>query len=156
MASTSTSAGGVPSPPPDICVCSRCRLRTYIDKNGVKQPGVRHAAKTIKRHKQNDALKEHKRAIQRDVLGDAVLLATVGVPQSKDVIVECSESEVSTEFTHMYTRPTFSYRMIPQALELALIRTRGTVILKTRCVASSLKRSGCVNRITMYRSTLAS
>ncbi|OJT11998.1 hypothetical protein TRAPUB_11455, partial [Trametes pubescens] len=91
-----SSASGNPdisSPPSGICVCSKCRHRTWEDKHKVKHPGVPYSAKTINRHKLHDALLEKKAEIQRAVLGDAVFLATLGVPLAKDDVAGLSEPE---------------------------------------------------------------
>ena len=60
------------------CVCSKCSLSTYLDDYGVKQKGDMQYPTIIKKHKLKDQLLEKKRAIQEEVLADAVLIATVG------------------------------------------------------------------------------
>ncbi|CDO76809.1 hypothetical protein BN946_scf185033.g6 [Trametes cinnabarina] len=60
------------------CVCSNCSLATYTDEYGVRHKGTLQHAKTIKQHQLRDQLLEKKRAVQQEVLADAVLLATVG------------------------------------------------------------------------------
>lgn len=66
-------------PPPGICVCSLCRLKTYEDDYKVQHRGRPQPSKTIKRHKLTDRLLAKKKEIQAAVLEDSILLATAGV-----------------------------------------------------------------------------
>lgn len=102
MASTLSSLDAdltLPPPPSNLCVCSTCILRTYIDKHKVAHRGVPLSAKTIKRHKLSDQLRNRQKAIQQAVLGDAVLLATLDVPISSEDGAEASGTEVSRLLT---------------------------------------------------------
>ncbi|KAI0646436.1 hypothetical protein C8Q79DRAFT_926401 [Trametes meyenii] len=98
----------MPAQPPDnpdsdlaeaagICVCSSCRICTYYDKNHVPHRGVRKSAKTIKRHKLADKALSRKKEIQQEVLGNAILLATVGEVVAHRSSAEAASSKLSPE-----------------------------------------------------------
>ncbi len=105
------------------CVCLQCSLSTYLDHNGVKQQGNMQYPTTIKKHKLKDQLLEKKRAVQQEVLADAILIATVGDLPSAHTVSQVASTSVPLRalrfLTYAVYRRTARAYLTPRRQSLA-------------------------------------